>query len=176
MNVQQPLSDSFPRLRAARHLRGASFVELMLAVLVISTTVVGSTASLHSSTEVYHYFADGKHEALMLAQEIHEAALLLPWTADASAPAAFGPSVKKLQDLDGMSFFPPRSANYAVVVSNLNWKQIVEVNQVDLNDPTVEVDPATFEGETQTQLKVTVENGGASVGTFTWWLTEPTKN
>jgi hypothetical protein len=154
--------------------RGASFVELMLSVLVISTTVVGSTASLSSSTEVYHYFADGQHEALMLAQEIHEGALLLPWSEGEPGSAMFGPDVTKLDDLDERTFEPPRSAEFDVVVSHLGWSQEVEVNQVDLADPTVEVDPATFEGEMQTELKVTVMNGDTLVGTFTWWLSEPT--
>jgi hypothetical protein len=162
--------------RSQRSVRGASFVELMLAVLVISTTVVASTASMHSSTEVYHYFADGQHEALMLAQEIHEAALLLPWDAEAGAPGQFGPDVAKLQDFDGKTFTPPRSAGYEVVVSNIDWTQEVEVNHVDLADPTVEVDPATFEGDTLTELKVTVKQGDVVKGVQSWWMTEPTHN
>ncbi len=96
---------------------GATFVELMLAVLIVSTTLVASTASMNSSSEVYHYFADGKHEALMLAQEIHEAANLLPWTHAQGADPAFGPDVWDVWDLDGKTYNPPRSADYEVVVS-----------------------------------------------------------
>ena len=157
-----------------RPVRGATFVELMLAVLVISSTVVGSTASLHSSTEVYHYFADGKHEALMLAQEMHEAALLLPWTAEPGAPAQFGSDVAKLADLNGKTYLPPRSADYDLVISHLDWSQTVELHQVDLDHPETEVDPATFTGPTQTELKVIVKKAGVEVGTFTWWMSEPT--
>jgi len=57
---------------------------------------------MHSSAAMYHYFADGKHESLMLAQEIHEAALLLPW--QAGAEAKFGEDVYDLYDLDGKSY------------------------------------------------------------------------
>ncbi len=146
----------------------------MLAVLVISTTVVGSTASLQSSTEVYHYFADGKHEALMLAQEIHEAAQLLPWTVPEGSPPLFGSAVSKLADLDGKTFSPPRSADYDVVISHIPWSQTVELHQVDLEHPEVEVDPADFDGQMQTELKVIVKKSGVEVGTFTWWLAEPT--
>jgi len=160
----------FPR----RSIRGASFMELMLAVLVISTTVVASTASMQSSTEVYHYFADGQHEALMLAQEVHEAALLLPWDADEGAPPKFGPDVAKLMDLDGMTFTPPRSAGYEVVVSNIDWSQEVEINYVDIDNPTVVVDPETFEGPTLLELKVTVKQGETVKGVQSWWMTEPT--
>jgi len=167
----------FQRPQAApcrRPVRGATFIELMLAVLVISTTVVGSTASLQSSTEVYHFFSDGKHEALMLAQEIHEAALLLPWTAPAGSPAQFGTNVAKLNDLNGKSYAPPRSADYDVVISHLQWSQTVELHQVDLEHPETEVDPATFSGPTQTELKVLVKKDGVLIDTFTWWLSEPT--
>jgi hypothetical protein len=170
-------SRRIPRPQAApgcRRVRGATFIELMLAVLVISTTVVGSVSSLHSTTEVYHYFADGKHEALMLAQEVHEAALLLPWAPEAGLTGLYGADVDELADLDGMTFSPPRSADYDVVISHLTWSQTVELTQVDLEHPEVEVDPATFEGQTQTQLKVIVKKAGTEVGSFTWWLSEPT--
>lgn len=174
ISQQPPLTQHPPTAPPRRPERGATFVELMLAVLVISTTVVGTTASLHSSTEVYHYFADGKHEALMLAQEVHEAALLLPWTAPPGSPPMFGASVTQLSELDGKTFFPPRSAEYDVVISHLLWSQTVELNQVDLDNPEVQVDPETFEGETQTELKVIVKKAGTVIGTFTWWLSEPT--
>jgi len=173
--AQKPHLSTPPQIASrCRSVRGATFVELMLAVLVISTTVVGSTASLQSSTQVYHYFTDGKHEALMLAQEIHEAALLLPWSAPESSPALFGSGISELADLDGKTFAPPRSADYDVVISHLTWSQVVELHQVDLEHPDVVVDPATFDGQMQTELKVTVKSAGVEVGTFTWWLAEPT--
>jgi hypothetical protein len=143
----------------------------MLAVLVISTTIVASNTSLRSSVEVYHYFADGAHEALLLAQEVHEAALLLPW-APAEEPQ-FGPDVYELDDLDRMTLSPPRSADYSIVTSHIGWSQVVEVNTVDLLDPSVEVDPETFAGETLTELKVTVKSGALVVGEISWWLTDP---
>jgi hypothetical protein len=147
-------------------------MELMLAVLVVSTTVVASNNSLRSSVEVYHFFADGAHEALLLAQEIHEAAVLLPW--EAAGEAQFGTDVYQLDDLDGRSFSPPRSADYSVVTSHVGWTQEVEVNTVDLMDPTVEVDPATFMGATLVELKVTVKSGSLVVGDFSWWMSDPT--
>jgi hypothetical protein len=174
-----PVKPASPDLRrapgASRAARGATFVELMLAVLIISTTLVASTSSMRSSAEVYHYFADGKHEALMLAQEIHEAAKLLPWEAAAGAEPAFGTDVYDLWDLDGKTYDPPRSAEYDVIVSHLGWSQKVEVRVVDMADPEVEVDPATFEGETLTELKVTIFQGELQVDSVGWWLTEPTQ-
>lgn len=156
---------------APRVERGASFLELMLAVLVISTTVVASSTSLRSSVQVYHFFADGAHEALLLAQEIHEAAVLLPW--EPAEDVQFGTDVYELEDLDGKSFSPPRSADYSIVTSHVGWSQEVEVNTVDLNDPSVEVDPETFTGETLVELEVTVKSGTLVVGEFSWWMSDP---
>lgn len=154
---------------------GATFIELMLAVLVISTTLVASTSSMRGSTEVYHYFTDGKHEALMLAQEIHEAAKLLPWNAEGVEEPGFGPDVYTLWDLEEKVYSPPRSAEYDVIVSHIGWTQKVEVRVVDMDNPDVEVDPETFEGETLVELKVTVKEGALEVDSVGWWMSEPTQ-
>jgi len=84
----------------------------MLATLILGYTVVGATNSLSKSASVYHYFNEGAHESLMLAQEIHEAARLLPWGTAAGAPATFGPDVVTIWDLHDKTFSPPRSADY----------------------------------------------------------------
>lgn len=161
------------RPRPPRGERGNSFAELMLATAIISSTIVAAGSSLNQSASVYHYFSDGPHEALMLAQEIHEAAVLMPWDSDAGDPPVFGTDVVDIWDLDDQSFHPPRSAEYDVIISHPGWTQDVVVQQVDLNDPTTVVDPATFTGETLTELVVTVSKGNTSVETFRWWMTEP---
>lgn len=166
-----------------RRQRGSSFAELMLATLILGTTVVGATSSLQQSATVYHYFADGPHEALMLAQEIHEAAMVLPWEDDDSAEG-FGPNIETFWDLEERTFDPPRSANYEVVSSHLQWRQKSEIDFVDLENPTVVVDPDEFAGETIVRLTVTVDKGigvfndegneaHKQMGEFTWWMTEP---
>jgi hypothetical protein len=155
---------------------GATFIELMLAVLIISTTLVASTASMHTSSEVYHYFSGGEHDALMLAQEIHEAALLLPWETEVGASAAFGTSVYDLFDLDGAYYTPPRSAEYDLVISHIGWSQTVSVKYVDLNNPDVEVDPEEFVGEKLVKLSVTIKEGDVEVDKLSWWLSRPTES
>lgn len=156
-----------------RRQAGSTFAELMLATLIIGTTVVGASSSLSQTATVYHYFTDGPHEALMLAQEIHEAAVALPWSAEPGAPATFGEHVVTLWDLDEEDYKPPRSANYDVVASHGNWKQVVVVEHVDMENPTVVVDPDAFEGQTLVRLKVTILNGSVEVDSFDWWMTEP---
>ena len=161
-------------LRAApRRTRGATFGELMLATLIVGTTIVASISSLSESAEVYHFFSEGPHEALMLAQEVHEAAILLPWEAEAGAEANYGPDVVTLDDLHDAEFSPPRSADYEVISSHLSWKQRVNVLTVSMDDPTLVVDPETFEGEILTKLEVTILNGNTEVGVFPWWMTNP---
>lgn len=159
--------------RSSRHQRGSSFAELMLAVLIISTTVVASHSSLTGTVSAYHYFADGEHESLLLAKEIHEAALLLPWEEDTGSEASFGADVDTLFEMDEKHYSPPRSAGYDVVTSHLGWSQTVEIKTVSMADPTVEVDPATFGGAKLTELSVLVKDGDKVIGTHHWWLTDP---
>lgn len=145
----------------------------MLATIIISTTLVAAMSSYSESIEVYHFFADGPHEALMLAQEIHEGAMLLCWVESDESEATFGPDVDTLWDLDGMSFKPPRSAEFEQVVSHMGWTQEVEVRHVALDDPTQVVDPETYEGDTLVELVVSISQGANDYGEFSWWMTEP---
>ncbi len=156
-----------------RRTQGASFAELMLATLVVGSTLVASTASLARSTEVYHFFAEGPHEALMLAQEIHEAAVLLPWSAPEDSEPQYGDSVHTLWDLDETEYQPPRSAEYEVIVSHPTWEQVVVVRTVDAADPSIEVDADEFEGNYLVELEVTIFKDLNEVGVHTWWMTDP---
>ena len=162
-----------PARTAPRRERGTTFFEVILATLVVGTTLVATTASMTESAEVYSYFADGPHEALMLAQEIHEAAELLPWEAEPGADANYGPDIVTFWDLDAQVFDPPRSANYDLVASHLNWSQDVEISFVDLENPSEEVDPDTFEGEVLVRLEVSVKRLDKVMDTFEWWMTDP---
>jgi hypothetical protein len=146
----------------------------MLATLIVGSSVVASSASLRGSTEVYHFFAEGGHEALMLAQEIHEAAVLLPWE-EGEEEDLFGDDVDEFLDLDGMVFDPPRSAEYEVVVSHQDWMQEVEIKYVDLQDPSIEVDPDDFEGDYLIELEVTIYREDDEMGVFSWWMADPSE-
>lgn len=172
MNPATSASRGVPQTRRSRTEAGTTFAELMLATIIIGTTVVGASSSLSQSASVYHYFTDGPHEALMLAQEIHEAALLLPWEAAPGAAANFGEGVVTLWDLDEQEYHPPRSAKYELVTSHPLWTQQVDIDFVDLEHPTTVVDPDVFEGETIPRLNVTMFNGALEIETFHWWMSE----
>ena len=169
-----PIRDRAPRRGSRRSTTGATFAEVMLSAAIIGTTVVGAMSSLQSTAEVYHYFADGPHEALMLAQEIHEAAVLLPWEEDPEI-AGFGDDVDTFFDLHEETFKPPRSAEYEAIVSHAKWRQSVEVVHVDLADPSVVIEnPESFSGDMLVELQVTIHTEtNAEMGTFSWWMTEP---
>ncbi len=62
-----------------------------------------------------------------------------------------------------------------MIVSHIGWTQKVEVRVVDMDNPDVEVDPETFEGETLVELKVTVKEGALEVDSVGWWMSEPTQ-
>ncbi len=169
-----PTRDRAPRRGSRRSLSGATFAEVMLSAAIIGTTVVGAMASLQSTAEVFHYFSDGPHEALMLAQEIHEAAMLLPWE-EGGESAGFGPQISILGDFHDQTFKPPKSAEFDNIVSHKLWRQSVEVVQVDLTDPSVVIEsPESFSGDTLTELRVLIHSeDGTEMGTFSWWMTEP---
>lgn len=161
--------------RKPRHKRqrGGTLAEVMLATLVVGTTLVATASSMSQSATVYAFFTDGPHEALMLAQEIHEASGLLPWEADVGAPATFGDDVTTLWDLDDQEYNPPRSAQYETVSSHPKWTQLAEVDFVSLDDPSQVVDPDVFGGETLVRLTVTISRLEEEMGSFEWWMTEP---
>lgn len=163
------------RSRRARSTTGATFIEVSLATVIIATALVGAMSSMTETAKVYHYFSEGPHEALMLAQEIHEAALLLPFEPEVGQSDLFGSSVETVHDLDDRSYKPPRSAQYEPIGSHQHWSQHVSVRLVAVDDPSVEIsDPESFSGEALTELKVTIRDElDEEAGTFTWWMTPP---
>ena len=165
-------SQNTPQDHARREISGSSFAEVLLATVVIATTVVGAVSSMRGSVSTYHFFADGPHEALMLAQEIHEGALLLPWTPELGQKDLFGQGVDTIADLDGQSFNPSRSAQYEVIQSHADWEQNVEIRYLSLADPAVVVgEQVGSTEETLVELRVTIlDPTGAEMGTFSWWM------
>ncbi len=174
MNHTNPCNNPRRPVRRKRSVIGATFVEVSLATVIIATAIVGAMSSVTETAKVFHYFSDGPHEALMLAQEIHEAALLLPFEEVAGQNDLFGANVSTVYDLDDRIYSPPRSAQYEAISSHQFWKQSVEVRHVELDDPSQEVeDPASFAGEMLTELKIVIHEGDLEKGSFTWWMTPP---
>lgn len=161
--------------RRKRSIVGATFIEVSLATVIIATAVVGAMSSMTETAKVYHYFADGPHEALMLAQEIHEGALLLPFEPVLGENDLFGTNVETVYDLDGRTYSPPRSAQYETIHSHKHWSQAVNVRLVAVDDPSVEVEnPEAYGGPTLTELTVTVfDELNQEAGAFTWWMAPP---
>ncbi len=51
----------------------------------------------------------------------------------------------------------------------------MKVVVVDMQHPDVVVDPATFQGETLVELKVTIKEGATKVDEIDWWMSQPTQ-
>lgn len=138
----------------------------------MSTAIVAAMSTVADSTKVYDYFANGPYTALLVAQEVHEAALTLPWEADPEqTDGLFGPDVYELDDIDGMSIQPARTAEWNEITNPLDWKQDVVLNEVDPNDPTI---PAYLDPNALMELEVKVYDAADNiVGTFTWWMSPP---
>lgn len=155
-----------------REERGTTFADVLISTVVVSTAIVATMTTVADSARVYDYFANGPYTALLVAQEVHEAALTLPWEADpAATEGLFGPDVFVIQDLDGKSIQPARTAEFSTITNPLNWKQQVEINEVDPNDPSI---PAYLDPDALLELEVKVfDPADTLVGTFTWWMSPP---
>ena len=151
---------------------GTTFADVLISTVVVSTAIVATMTTVADSARVYDYFANGPYTALLVAQEVHEAALVLPWEADAGATEGlFGPDVFELGDLDGMSIQPARTAEFNPITNPLNWKQEIVLNEVDPSDPTI---PAFLDPDALLELEVKVYDPDDNpVGTFTWWMSPP---
>jgi Tfp pilus assembly protein PilV len=150
--------------------QGASFLELMLAVLVIGVVLVAASASQLGTLQVRAATGPSAEPAQMLAREIHQVALRLPWSTATDAPPLFDGDVAVLSDLDGRVVSPPRTGADTALEAYEDWSQVVSVRAVDPDQPT---EPAQPGQAPLTELCVSIRQGGQEVGQFSWWLARP---
>ena len=156
--------------RGSRRECGTSFLELLLAVIVIGVALVAASASQLGSLQVQAATAPQGEAARVLAEEIHQAALRLPWSAPVDAIPLFGGDVSMLSDLDGRVFSPPRSGADTALQAFEGWSQSVELRSVDPAEPTV---PVQAGQAALIELSVTIHQGVEERGCFSWWLARP---
>jgi hypothetical protein len=167
----EPCSGFGPGGRATsrRAAAGFTFIEVLLATLVVGTMLVTATTALSTAVVAQDTLVGEPITAWGLAREIHSLALLLPRTAGDGLPAATGSDVLLLEDLDGADFSPPIGADKASLTGTTGWSQDVLIESVDLADPEVlAADPAA--DDTLLRLTVTVREGAEVRGTYVWWL------
>jgi len=137
--------------------------------VIICSALVAATGSLGAATQTQNALATGPTTALMLANEIHTLALSLPRTPGDGTPAHAGAEVAVLDDLDGASFSPPIDARRGSLDASSAWTQSVRVDPVSLATPA-EADESLRGTDSLLKLTVTVRQGGAIAGSYTWWI------
>jgi prepilin-type N-terminal cleavage/methylation domain-containing protein len=164
-------SGSRPGRRAisCRASSGFSFIEILVATLIVGSALVAAMGALTSATQSQSALATGPTTALTLANEIHTLALALPRAAGDGTPAHAGGEVAVLDDLDGASFSPPIDARRGSLSSSTGWSQAVRVDPVALAAPTV-ADDDRSSSDTLLKLTVTVRQGADAAGTYSWWI------
>ena len=164
-------SGSRPGRRAisCRASSGFSFIEILVATLIVGSALVAAMSSLTAATQSQSALATGPTTALTLANEIHTLALGLPRTAGDGSPAHVGDDVAVLDDLDGASFSPPIDSRRGSLTSSTGWSQVVRVDPVALSAPTV-TDEDRSSSDTLLKLTVTVRQGADAAGTYSWWI------
>jgi hypothetical protein len=167
----EPCSGFGPGGRATsrRAPAGFTFIEVLLATLVLGTMLVTATTALSTAVVAQNTLVSQPVTAYGLAREIHSLALLLPRTEGDGVPAATGAQVQLLEDLDGASFTPAIGADAGAAVGGLGWSQDVELEIVDLASPTLLAADASSDS-TLLRLTVTVREGAEERGTYVWWL------
>jgi hypothetical protein len=164
----------------------------MLATLIVGSALVAAMMSLSSAAQSQAALASGPTTALTLANEIHTLALSLPKTAGDGTPAHSGSEVAVLDDLDGASFSPPIDASKGALTASTGWTQSVTIDSIDLTGAAQTADDddddeghghghghghdddededESDSADTLLKLTVTVRQGSAAAGTYTWWI------
>ncbi len=157
------------RATSRRATAGFSFIEVLLATLIVGTMIVTATTALSTAVVAQDTLVGEPITAYGLAREIHSLALVLPRTAGDGLPAATGGDVLLLEDLDGANFSPAIGADRATVPGTTGWSQEVLIEAVDLAAPDMLAADPDADG-VLLRLTVTVREGAEVRGTYVWWL------
>ena len=148
---------------------GFSFVEILIATLIVGSALVAAMSSLTAAAQSQSLMATGPTTALTLANEIHTLAVGLSRAEGDGSPAHTGGEVAVLDDLDGASFSPPIDARKSSLAASTGWSQAVRIDPVALATPSA-VDDGRDSSDTLLKLTVTVRQGAADAGTYSWWI------
>ena len=162
-------SRSGRRAISCRTSSGFSFVEILVATLVVGSALVAATSAITAAAQSQAALASEPTTALTLANEIHTLAVGLSRAEGDGSPAHTGDEVAVLGDLDGASFSPPIDARKSSLVASTGWSQVVRIDPVALAAPTA-VDDGRDSPDTLLKLTVTVRQGASAAGTYSWWI------
>ena len=162
-------SRSGRRAISCRTSSGFSFVEILVATLIVGSALVAAMSSLTVAAQSQSALATEPTTALTLANEIHTLAVGLSRAEGDGSPAHTGDEIAVLDDLDGASFSPPIDARRSSLAASTGWSQAVSIDPVALAVPAT-ADAGRDSADTLLKLTVTVRQGASPAGTYSWWI------
>jgi type II secretory pathway pseudopilin PulG len=155
-----------PAIRSHRA-RGFTLIEAALATIIVGVGVV-STMRLFASCTQQNIAATQMSSAQMLAGNIHEAIVGLPFADPTFAHKYFGPepgetlaTFNDIDDFDGSSFNPPIDSMRNKIPSLSQYTQVVTVlpvwtNQLssNSNESSLDISKTTYTGAVRVRVKI----------------------
>lgn len=158
-----------------RNARGFTYVEVLVAAMLIGLALVTATASLDSTVQLKSELDSDPGTAHLLAKEMYELALALPSEPAGTIGATTAADVTALDALIGASFTPPLRADLTDYTAYSTWTQQTALTVYDIADLDTPSGDSAADGIDEHEsklykLSVTVLDGGETQGTYHWWI------
>lgn len=170
----------------SRKRRGISYVEIIIATMIVGLCFTAILSSIQSSTKTNEASTDHT-QAVFLAQQIREMIMNMPFRdpqtpgntpgPDSSSPATFADD---MDDIMGMTYSPPLNSTPRAPSSGnvlgtaitdpalANWSQTITMSWRSPTDLTTEVQAGTSD---IVYVQVEVKNSTESILTMGWLVT-----
>ena len=155
--------------------RGFTYVEVLVAAMLIGLVLVTATASLDSTVKLKAELDADPGTAHLLAKEMYELALTLPTVPSGDAAATQASEVTALDTLIGASFNPPLRADLSDYAAYGTWTQQTTLTVYDIADLETPSGDSAADGIDEHEsklykLSVTALQGAETMGTYHWWI------
>ncbi len=165
---------SSTRRRAKRGERGFSFVEVLMAT-VLMAYAVSTIDALFIAGQQKAVLNSNPVTARLLANEIRILARLLPTDPSGVLGVTNAVDIVALDSLQGATFSPPILADRSTYDDLSDWSQSVELSTVELDKPGAIVKDLSAGGAGKEvarvfRLAVTIAHDGETVDEFSWFL------
>ncbi len=159
----------------ARANTGFTYVEVLVAAMLIGLALVTASASLDSTVKMKSELDSDPGTAHLLAKEMYELAATLPTAPSGTTAATAADDVAALDSLIGASFTPPLRADLSTYSAYSTWTQQTTLTVYDLADLENPSGDSAADGIDEHEskiykLSVTVLQGATTEGTYHWWI------
>lgn len=158
-----------------RHDVGFTYVEVLVAAMLIGLALVTASASLDSTVRMKAELDSDPGTAHLLAKEMYELALTLPHDPAGTVAATSAAEVGALDALIGASFTPPLRADLTTYAAYPTWTQQTTLTVFGIDDLDTPSGDSAADGIDEHEsklykLSVTVLDGATEMGTYHWWI------